>query len=371
MPKISEDVIRAVTDAAKIEDVVKDFIGEKRADNPGGLRKSGTNYTCLCPFHEDRTDGNFIVRPSTASQGANTYKCFVCDKKGGPVQFLIEAERMTFPEAIRWLGNKYGIPVDNIPVNWTPPPPKPAPPPLPVLALPKEWVKELRGDKVNSLPLVKWLRALPWDGAQRKRLDENLWLYCVGNYRGRIVWWLIDETHIPRAAKLMDYYAEGHPKFGHRDKEKHPGWIYNQAEYRDKCKPDDHEIVKPLFGMHLLDRYPRAAVHIVESEKTAVIMATAYGNHDMSLWLACGGKENLTREKLKPLIEQNRKIIIYPDRDAVEAWRKCAEDIHYERLSVNVEAVQRWWQPCDGDKADIADVVVRIMVSGQGLAVSG
>jgi hypothetical protein len=84
----------------------------------------------------------------------------------------------------------------------------------------------------------------------------------------------------------------------------------------------------------------------------------------MSLWLACGGKENLNRDKLKPLIEQGRKIVIYPDRDAIEEWRKIADQIHYERLSVNVEAVQRWWNPQDGEKADIADVIVRLMVHG-------
>ena len=361
MPKISDDIVRAVTDAAKIEDVVKDLIGNKSPDNPGGLRKTGTNYTCLCPFHEDRIDGNFIVRPSTISEkrGGNTYKCLVCNAKGGPIQFLTKVGHMTFPETIRWLGKKYSIPVDDVPVNWTPPKPKPAPPPLPVLALPKEWVKELRGEKVNDLPLVKWLRSLPWDDAQRNRIDENLWLYCVGAFKGRIVWWLIDETCIPRAAKLMDYLPNGH-----RDKERNPGWIYNQDGYRQQCNPDEHEIVKPLFGMHLLDKFPHATIHIVESEKTALIMATAYGNHKMSLWLACGGKENLNREKLKPLIEQGRKIVIYPDRDAIDEWRKIANDIHYERLSVNVEAVQRWWQPQDGEKADIADVVVRMLGNG-------
>jgi hypothetical protein len=186
----------------------------------------------------------------------------------------------------------------------------------------------------------------------------------VGAFKGRIVWWLIDETRIPRAAKLMDYYDEGHPKYGHRDKERNPGWIYNQDGYRQQCNPDEHEIVKPLFGMHLLDKFPHATIHIVESEKTALIMATAYGNHKMSLWLACGGKENLNREKLKPLIEQGRKIVIYPDRDAIDEWRKIANDIHYERLSVNVEAVQRWWQPQDGEKADIADVIVRMLGNG-------
>ena len=126
MPKISEDIVRAVTDAAKIEEVVKDIIGERRQDNPGGLHKAGVNMTGICPFHDDKHDGNFIVRPSTISEAnhGNTYRCFVCDAKGGPVQFLMNAEHMSFPDAIRYLGKKYCIDVDNVPLNWTPPPPR-------------------------------------------------------------------------------------------------------------------------------------------------------------------------------------------------------------------------------------------------------
>ena len=67
MPKIPDDVVKRVIDRAKIEDVVGEFVD---------LRKMGVNLTGLCPFHDDRTDGNFIVRPSTvdAKRGANTYR---------------------------------------------------------------------------------------------------------------------------------------------------------------------------------------------------------------------------------------------------------------------------------------------------------
>ena len=296
MPKISEDIIRAVNDAAKIEDVVSDFIK---------LRKSGVNFTGICPFHEDRHDGNFIVRPSTVSEkrGGNTYRCFVCDKKGGPVQFLMDAEHMTFPDAIRYLGKKYCIEVDDVPLDWTPPPPRPTPPPLPVLEIPREWVK--RTMEIDNT-IVGWIPTLGWDSVQRDRISEALWLYCIGGWRdGRTVFWMIDQNGIPRAAKLMQYKADGH-----RDKSRNPGWIYNQEGCRQICKPDEHEILKPLFGMHLLNRYKKATVKIVESEKTALLMAIAYGNHSGQVWMACGGLENLNREKLKPIIEQKRDIIL-------------------------------------------------------------
>ena len=135
MPKIRDDVVRAVIDRAKIEDVVGEFVT---------LRKAGVNMTGICPFHDDKHDGNFIVRPSTIAEKnhGNTYRCFVCDAKGGPVQFLMNAERMTFPDAIRWLGRKYCVEVDDVPVNWTPPPPRPTPPPPPVLEIPRSWVRK-------------------------------------------------------------------------------------------------------------------------------------------------------------------------------------------------------------------------------------
>ena len=347
MPKISEDIVRAVNDAAKIEDVVGDFIK---------LRKSGVNMTGLCPFHNDKHDGNFIVRPSTVSEarGGNTYRCFVCDKKGGPVQFLMDVERMSFPDAIRWLGKKYNIDVDDVPLDWTPPPPRPVPPPLPVLEIPRSWVK--RTMEMNHT-LFGWISTVRWDNAQRDRIREALWLYCLGGWKdGRTVFWMIDQNGIPRAAKLMQYKADGH-----RDKSRNPGWIYNQEGCRQICKPDEHEILKPLFGMHLLNRYKKATVKIVESEKTALLMAIAYGNHSGQVWMACGGLENLNRDKLKPIIEQRRDIILYPDRDGIAKWKAKAENLHYDRVSVDTKPVTEWWRECDGEKADIADVVIRMI----------
>jgi hypothetical protein len=113
--------------------------------------------------------------------------------------------------------------------------------------------------------------------------------------------------------------------------------------------------------MHLLNRFPKAAIKLVESEKTAVLMAAAYGNHKMQIWMACGGLEMITRERLQPLIDQHRRIILYPDRDGIEKWRVKAEQMHYDRLAIDTEPVTKWWKPEDGEKADIADVVVRML----------
>lgn len=358
MPKIPDDVVKRVIDLARIEDIVGDFVE---------LRKVGVNLTGLCPFHDDRNDGNFIVRPSTVSakRGANTYRCFVCDAKGGPVQFLMEHERLSFPDAIRWLGKKYNEPVDDIPLNYTPPPPRPKPAPLPVLEIPRAYVKrtmELGGD--NNI-FIYWLKHLPWDDEQLARLQQTLWMYCVGGWRdGRVVFWQIDHTGIPRAAKLMRFYPKEHPKYGHRVKEEHPGWIYNQDGCRQRLEPDKHEIIKPLFGSHLLNRYTKAVINIVESEKTALVMANYYGNHDSQIWMACGGLKFLQLDSLQPLIDQGRTIWLWPDKDGVKDWQEVCDKLGYEKCRVYTRFFDTCWREEDGDKADIADIAIRMMRTG-------
>ena len=354
MPKISEDIIRAVTDAARIEDVVGDFVT---------LRKAGVNMTGICPFHDDQHDGNFIVRPSSIPEArhGNTYRCFVCDAKGGPVQFLMNAENMTFPDAIRYLGKKYCIDVDNIPINWTPPPPRPIPPPKPAMVMSREWVKPLmRGYLLNNF--TRWYGLLPWGEHQRKRITETLWEYCVGCYKdGRVVFWYIDHEGIPRAAKLMKYEQDGHRYHEKKGEKSATGWLYNQEGYREVCKPDDHTILKPLFGTHLLKRYPEAKVNVVESEKTALIMANYFGNPEQQLWLACGGLKFLKIESMQPLIDQGRKVWLWPDKDGVEGWQKVVDKLGSENVQIYTKFFDACWIEEDGPKADIADIAIRML----------
>ena len=354
MPKISDDIIRAVTDAAKIEDVVGDFVT---------LRKAGVNMTGICPFHDDKHDGNFIVRPSTISEErhGNTYRCFVCDAKGGPVQFLMNAEHMTFPDAIRYLGKKYSIDVDNIPLNWTPPPPRPIPPPLPPLVMKREWVKPLM-NWYNTNNLTLWFGRLPWNEHQRKRMKQTLWEYCVGCFHdGRVVFWQIDHEGIPRSAKLMRYEPDGHRYKEKKGEKNATGWLYNQDGYRQECLPDEHTILKPLFGAHLLKRYPEAKVNVVESEKTALVMANYFGNPDQQLWLACGGLKFLKIESMQPLIDQGRQVWLWPDKDGVEGWQEVADKLGSPNVQVYTKFFDACWIEEDGPKADIADIAVRML----------
>lgn len=95
---IDQQTIDRVQDTAQIYDVVAEFVS---------LRRRGQNYVGLCPFHSDKNP-SFYVSPSK-----NVCKCFSCGEGGGPVQFLMKHEQISFYEAIKWLGNKYGIEVEE------------------------------------------------------------------------------------------------------------------------------------------------------------------------------------------------------------------------------------------------------------------
>ena len=95
---IDKATIGRIMDAANIVEVVSEFVT---------LRRSGANYKGLCPFHNEKTP-SFIVTPSR-----NTCHCFGCGKGGNPVNFIMEHEQMTYPEALRWLANKYHIEIQE------------------------------------------------------------------------------------------------------------------------------------------------------------------------------------------------------------------------------------------------------------------
>lgn len=99
---IDQQTIDKIIETAQIVDVVSEFVT---------LRRRGTVYVGLCPFHPDKSP-SFNVSPAK-----NICKCFSCGQGGTPVGFLMKKEQMTFYEAIRWLGHKYGIEVEDKKMN--------------------------------------------------------------------------------------------------------------------------------------------------------------------------------------------------------------------------------------------------------------
>lgn len=96
MARIDKATIDKIHDATNIVDVVSDFVS---------LKKRGSSYLGLCPFHNERTP-SFSV---SAARGI--FKCFSCGKAGNAISFLMDLESMSYVEALKWLGRKYGIEV--------------------------------------------------------------------------------------------------------------------------------------------------------------------------------------------------------------------------------------------------------------------
>ena len=95
---IDRPTIAKIMDATKIEEVVSEFVT---------LKKRGINYVCLCPFHND-SNPSFSVSPTRG-----ICHCFTCGKGGNAINFLMELEQMTYPDALRWLAKKYKIEIQE------------------------------------------------------------------------------------------------------------------------------------------------------------------------------------------------------------------------------------------------------------------
>lgn len=95
---ISQNTIQQILARLDIIDVIGGFVK---------LKKRGSNYLGLCPFHNERTP-SFTVSPTK-----ELYKCFGCGKSGNTISFLMEHEKYSYVDSLRWLANKYGVEIEE------------------------------------------------------------------------------------------------------------------------------------------------------------------------------------------------------------------------------------------------------------------
>jgi len=96
---IKQEVIDKVLETARIEEVVGDFVD---------LKKRGTSLIGNCPFHHEKTPSFHV----SVSKGI--YKCFGCGVGGDSLKFVMELEKFSYPEAIRYLADKYSIQIEEV-----------------------------------------------------------------------------------------------------------------------------------------------------------------------------------------------------------------------------------------------------------------
>ena len=95
---ISQTTIQQILGRLDIIDVIGGFVK---------LKKRGSNYLGLCPFHNEKTP-SFTVSPAK-----ELYKCFGCGKAGNTISFIMEHEKYSYVDALKWLANKYGIEIEE------------------------------------------------------------------------------------------------------------------------------------------------------------------------------------------------------------------------------------------------------------------
>ena len=361
MDKIIEQKIK---DAASVVDVIGDFYD---------LRKKGVNYQCLCPFHDDRHMGSFVVSPRK-----NTYSCYSCGAHGDAIGFLMMKQGLTYPDALRWLAKKYSIVIpDDAHDEWRDrlnaiiEKAKQAEArrleqqqQVKTLYLPVETPAAMMKQAANST-FVIWLYSLPWNDEQRARLPKMLNNYAIGVSRdGLTVFWQIDEQARVHTGKMMRYKPDGHRD---KDSDYNFDWVHSKLFRQRVYNEEEYDYETCLFGQHLLPFCPNAQIHLVESEKTALIMATYYGNMSRNLWLATGGLQFFDRKHIQVLIDQGRDIVVYPDKDGSRVWAErtyqLCKETGYDKLKVNPTIVSNEWREEDGKKADIADITIRKMTN--------
>ena len=96
---IPKDTVDKIIETSRIEEVVGDFVS---------LKRRGTSMIGLCPFHNEKTPSFYV------SVGKGIFKCFGCGKGGDSVRFIMEHEKAAYPEALRYLANKYSIEIEEV-----------------------------------------------------------------------------------------------------------------------------------------------------------------------------------------------------------------------------------------------------------------
>jgi len=134
--------------------------------------------------------------------------------------------------------------------------------------------------------------------------------YLIGaTRRGCVIFWQIDCQGQVHGGHIMQYRADGH-------RDGFQSWTHASLIAKGLLPPS-WQLYQCLFGEHLLLQRPEAHVCLVESEKTALVMAACQPEY---LWLATAGSGGLSAEKVQCL--QGRRVTIFPDSGCYEKWNR-------------------------------------------------
>ncbi len=213
--------------------------------------------------------------------------------------------------------------------------------------IPIEYVCRSRS---NDSHLIAFLLSLHTDKEAVNRVLDS---YRIGATRkADTIFWQIDKDNQVRTGKIIPYTKED----GHRIKEQGVSWVHSQLK-KQGVLGGDWTLAQCLFGEHLLSLSDNRnkMVAVVESEKTALVCAIQYPD---CVWLATGGKSQLSVEKMKVLAGRN--VVFYPDVDGYQEWQERARAFSFCKSIKVSNVLER--NASDADrvaKIDIADLILR------------
>lgn len=148
------------------------------------------------------------------------------------------------------------------------------------------------------------------------KVDTLIKQFLIGSLSNNVIFWQVDNNGMIRTGKIMTYDPVT------LKRQDHPSWIHKYYKLKkfglDQC----------FFGLHQLrDTHRGSSICLVESEKTAILMA---GYYPSAVWMASGGIQMLSKNRLKPLNDHN--VFLFPDIGAEEVWKQKASENRNVRL---------------------------------------
>ena len=210
----------------------------------------------------------------------------------------------------------------------------------PFQPLPMEYV--LRSHSPRSI-FWQWMTT---DVAKRigiaeEQLQKVFRDYQIGaTRRGNVIFWQIDHQDHVHGGHIMQYRMDGH-------RDGFQGWTHIPL-IRAGLLPPSWQLYQCLFGEHLLSSRPDAHVCLVESEKTAIVMAALYPQH---LWLATAGSGGLSPEKVACLC--GRRVTLFPDSGCYQKWSEQMR--HVQNIEYNISASLETYPP----NTDLCDILLK------------
>ena len=183
--------------------------------------------------------------------------------------------------------------------------------------------------------------------------------YNLGVTKARdVIYFQVDINGNCRTGKIMKYNPATGKRVKDPDAKFKINWVHSILK-KTGTLDESWQLTQCLFGEHLLPQHPDKPIALVESEKTAIICS---GLMPQYLWLATGGKSQLSQEKLSVLA--GRKTIAFPDIDGYEEWKK---KLSAAEIDIAVSDILQRYATEEQRKAhiDIADLLIQWKQNGE------